>query len=322
MVNFFPDATQAQLIRANQRDLVSVSTLRDMSSNVLRPTMGTRWLMRWEKEVDLVTRLLYLGLTSGLVNQTLGEEYVDIWQRAARTGRPPSQVRRWALVLLYCLPPYLAARQQQSSAAIDGPGSLRQRILRMLPGALEIGLETNLALFYFAGTYYSLAKRVLGVRHISSLPRDPNVQSPSYALLGVLLGIRLAYRLSTILRSVVARPLGPSAKAQEKQRQDDTEVQLDGRPVVSFLAETTSAAEERNGEVDEHSALALHVIPDATRGVRRCVLCLEERTASTATECGHLFCWTCIASWGREKPECPLCRQTVELNRLWSIANL
>jgi len=29
-------------------------------------SIGTRWLLRWEKEVDLATRFLYLGLTTGL----------------------------------------------------------------------------------------------------------------------------------------------------------------------------------------------------------------------------------------------------------------
>jgi len=43
---------------------------------------------------------------------------------------------------------------------------------------------------------------------------------------------------------------------------------------------------------------------------RKCTLCLEEMKDPSVTTCGHVFCWTCIGDWCREKPECPLCRQT------------
>jgi peroxin-10 len=42
---------------------------------------------------------------------------------------------------------------------------------------------------------------------------------------------------------------------------------------------------------------------------RKCTLCLEELKDPAATQCGHVFCWTCIGDWVREKPECPLCRR-------------
>ncbi|KAL8370703.1 hypothetical protein RB595_000865 [Gaeumannomyces hyphopodioides] len=42
---------------------------------------------------------------------------------------------------------------------------------------------------------------------------------------------------------------------------------------------------------------------------RKCTLCLDEMRDPAATSCGHVFCWSCIGDWVREKPECPLCRR-------------
>lgn len=43
---------------------------------------------------------------------------------------------------------------------------------------------------------------------------------------------------------------------------------------------------------------------------RKCTLCLEGMKDPSVTTCGHVFCWVCISDWAREKPECPLCRQS------------
>lgn len=49
---------------------------------------------------------------------------------------------------------------------------------------------------------------------------------------------------------------------------------------------------------------------------RNCTLCLERMKDPAATTCGHVFCWTCIKDWLAEKAECPLCRQSVLVQKV------
>ncbi|KAL0950612.1 hypothetical protein HGRIS_007403 [Hohenbuehelia grisea] len=316
----FPRAQQAQIIRANQRDLFHVFSLKEQTENVLRSWLGTRWLSRWDKEVDLLVKLLYYGLTTGRATQTLGEEYTDTWQFSIFSRRtPPSFRLRAALVLLPTIPSYIIGRLGHRRD--DLPPRLSS-LLKQLPTVLEVITEINLAIFYLRGTYYDLVKRVLGIRHLSSIPVNPHVRPPSYSLLGVLLLVRLLHRLITSLRSSSSAD-GKGKSRSQDINMDENSAYLDDRAVVSFLGpEDPDGAPARPAEEDERTMLDIPAIPDALRASRSCTLCLEERTDSCATECGHLFCWSCIVGWGREKAECPLCRQSLNLARLLPIYNL
>ncbi|KAF7798625.1 hypothetical protein EIP86_009847 [Pleurotus ostreatoroseus] len=293
----FPFAQQAQIIRSNQRDYFHVSTLREQTDNVLRTWLGTRRLSRWEKEVDLLVKLLYYGFTVGRATQSLGEEYTGIWLHSTRTDKPPSLALRAALVLLPTLPSYILARWGSGLRTDSTLGS----VLRKLPPGLEVLSEINLAVFYLRGSYYTLARRLLGVRYISSTLEDPNSRPPSYSLLGVLLGIRLLYRLVTFLRSLRAQT--DSHTSRGKRRADEAhETYIDDTPVSSLLVpENPDGEPVVPAEEDTRTILDIPSIPSEIRAGRNCTLCLEERTSSCATECGHLFCWNCIVGWGREK---------------------
>lgn len=264
-------------------------------------------------------KLLYYGLTIGQATQTLGEEYTGIWMHSVQTDMQPSRHLRVALILLPTLPSYIAAKW---GSALSQDSKLTS-LLRRVPSFLEIVAEINLAIFYLRGTFYHLTKRILRTRYISAVPPNPNARPPSYSLLGVLLAVRLIHRLVVYLRSLRVEDEGP-ASAKGKRHADGThETYVDDTTVSSMLGPYDPDSQPViPAEEDERTILDVSSIPSAQRESRNCTLCLEERTSSCATECGHLFCWPCIIGWGREKAECPLCRQSLSITKLLPIYNL
>ncbi|KAI6136952.1 hypothetical protein F5141DRAFT_1185798 [Pisolithus sp. B1] len=249
----FPHARQAQIIRANQRDLFHVVSLKEQAGK------RTRWLMRWDKEVELTVKLLYYGLSMGR-----------------------------ALILLPTLPSYIYAR---SESHMDKLPPKLARMLRTLPTFFEVASEVNLAIFYLRGAYYDLVKRIIRT-----------VRPPSYSLLGILIVIRLLYRLVAYLQNRVA----PEQSAKTRVADGAHEMFIDDRPVSTMLdAGDLDAQHTKSPEDDQNTVLDISSLPPRVRAARTCTLCLEERTDSCATECGHL-----------EKAECPLCRQALSVARL------
>ncbi|KRT79105.1 zinc finger protein [Oryctes borbonicus] len=52
-----------------------------------------------------------------------------------------------------------------------------------------------------------------------------------------------------------------------------------------------------------------------------CVLCVERRTNTCATLCGHLFCWHCIHDSLKYQQSCPVCREPVNPSRIVFLQN-
>ncbi|KAL2261585.1 hypothetical protein VTK26DRAFT_3825 [Humicola hyalothermophila] len=280
----------------------------------------------------------------------------------------PSLTRRAGYILTSVLLPYLASRtlprlrtslrkrlrarlatltRQGRDETKSGQPSTEYRVLRYLHNhlaALTSGAHFHaitLATFYFTGAYYSLSKRIWGLRYVFTRRIEEGQGGRAgYEVLGVLLVVQMLVRGYLHIRQQLASAATPS-----DDDDDDADADLHERAAFGPGATVDVSLDEHaftsnnellgggGGSSSAQRSLAeigLTTHTPVTRGgrarydlgagsqvmgwikgpqQRKCTLCLEELKDPAATQCGHVFCWACIGDWVREKPECPLCRR-------------
>lgn len=161
--------------------------------------------------------------------------------------------------------------------------SMQPRFVPHLRDLLPKLQRMHLALFYFTGTFYDFSKRLTNIHYIFNGKVDQ--QRPKYHILGALILVQFGVSLMLSVREKLTKLRNKSLTSIEdySEAAQPLETQLFNPP--------------------------------------KCTLCLEPRKNTTATTCGHLFCWNCIAEWCNNKPECPLCRQNLTLQSLVCIYN-
>ncbi|KAI1323247.1 Pex12 amino terminal region-domain-containing protein [Xylariaceae sp. FL0255] len=261
----YPYAFAPDIIRAHQKDAYFQGLLTNQLTDLHRRLLGARSAHAWSTESRTLADLLYLCLTTLLGNRTLGEEYCGLIQveepeglsQTNTTTRLPSIQRRAAYIAGSILLPYGLARilpsirsriknilqwnlaRAESSSSSSSSSTSNKPATQTWSYRLQSYLLANLgtltspapihalglALFYFGGSYYELAKRLTGLRYVftsrAALGNDgePSADRAGYELLGVLLVVQMGVQGYLHVKSTLASfSSGAGASDEERDR--------------------------------------------------------------------------------------------------------
>lgn len=295
-------------MRAHQKDAYFESSFRTKIQDVIHVLKGQRYVHTHPEEITVAAKSLYLALTTLLGARTLGEEYVDLMYVNRSGKRLPHMLPKIGFIVSYALLPYVVSRlvkRWRAGKEGDEPWYVTT-FLSSYTKILDVLMNLHIAVFYFLGEYYSLSKRIFGMRYVFGHNKDPKKlkqATGSYGLLGAVILLQFAVKGLLNLKTHLNKK-----KTSEKVDQSGSDTLISNIGQLEKIGEKVNNDENlyKSMNIDLSDPTQLPYIPENTRA---CMLCLSPMTNPAAANCGHFFCWVCIVDWIRDHPECPLCRQ-------------
>lgn len=285
------------LLLTVQKDATYTVHLGHDLSDLLRYTNKTLWI-KYNGLCTLLMELAYHGFASYNNLQTLGEEYTGIIQIDSKYIALPSKLLQLVSIVMEYAGEHLLMRLIKNvEYEIERNEELRpqakiqlRRCCSFLLQAIPYVQAMHQTWFYLRGGKYQISRRLTGINYVL-IRHWLNIKHSVYGY--KVLGVISALQLSLVFAAFVKELL--------KSKQ--------------ITKETIEKVRRLRDRIDGASSSI------SSQTASKCILCLEQRQNTSATICGHLFCWACIMDWLDQKEECPVCREPMKKSTVVYLLN-
>ena len=298
----FEKAPAPYVVRAAEKDEYYKRYVVDDVEEVATRLFGTRWVNRMEQELQLAGQSAYYLLSSGGGRQSLGEEYCDLIAVNLHRMQPLTQARRIAQTLLRLVVPYLVAKYLPHLITRLAPRSQQNQLQLRAKKLVQELHRAHLAFFFIHSTYYLVSSRAAGAGLL--LMNAPSPGAGGYSWFGYSILIQQAIEVFRLAK----RSLWDARAGRDRSGAGGD---AGGGGCSDDDEDDVSADDDADADDGGEEGL-----------VGRCGICLGARGRrngpTTATRCGHMFCWQCVTGLCTSSPSplCPLCRERITLATL------
>lgn len=297
---YYANARQPEILRTVQKDETFTNQIGQNLSDVIRCTNTKLWI-KYNHLCTLLAELSYHGFASWNNLQTLGEEYTGIIQIDSKYIALPSKLLQLiSIVMEFASERFLIKLIRNVECEIERNTNLlpaaRQNALKccaFVVAAIPYVQAMHRTWFYLFGGKYQISRRITGINYVL-IRYWLNVKHSvyGYKVLGILSSLQLALVFGAFIKQAI-------------QSQRPVDVTASNQRLNNLRKRMTSdvKSKQKSSEV-------------------QCILCLEQRENTSATICGHLFCWSCILDWLDQKEECPVCRDPITKSSIVCLRNV
>lgn len=299
---YYANARQPEILRTVQKDETFSQQIGQNLSDTLRFT-NTKFWIKYNHLCTLIGELAYHGFASWNNLQTLGEEYTGIIQIDNKYIALPSKLLQLITIIMeFASERFLIKLIKNVEHEIEQSTNLlpaaRQNALKccaIVLVAIPYVQAMHRTWFYLFGGKYQISRRITGINYVL-IRYWLNVKHSvyGYKVLGIISSFQLAIVFAAFIKQTI-----------QLQRSTDVPNTLQ----LNNLRKRMASENKSNRKTTTASDV-------------QCVLCLEQREDTSATLCGHLFCWSCILDWLDQKEECPVCREPMTKSTVVCLRNV